>query len=269
MDKQFVQLIVVFIVLTSVFWLVEYAWPGVRGQKFIRRGFGTDILYWFFTPLVTKAVSKLAVLIALVPVFLLLGRKLDAQSLAAGYGPVLTLPTWLQVVLIVVLGDFIGYWVHRGFHSRRLWKFHAVHHSAHELNWLSALRLHPVNDVVARICQAVPFVVLGFSPMVIAAYVPFLTFYAILLHANVSWTYGPLGQLIASPTFHRWHHSDEQDAADKNFAGLFPIFDRLFGTLYLPKDERPKTFGAPDDAVPDNFLGQMTYPFWRDGGRLE
>ena len=203
------------------------------------------------------------------PLLLLLGRELDAKNLAAGYGPVVALPAWLQVVLIVVLGDFIGYWVHRAFHSRRLWKFHAVHHSSKDLDWLSSLRLHPVNDIVSRICQAVPFVLLGFSPLVVAAYLPFLTFYAILLHANVSWTYGPLRQVFASPTFHRWHHANEEEALDKNFAGLFPEFDRLFGTLYLPDGLRPTTFGVRGNPVPEHFWGQLTYPFRRSGVTLE
>ena len=93
MEKQFVQLIVGFVVLTALFWVIEYAWPGVRWQKRFRCGFATDI----------------------------------------------------------------GYWVHRAFHSRWLWKIQTVHHGARELNWLSALRLYPVNDIVTRICQAVPF----------------------------------------------------------------------------------------------------------------
>jgi sterol desaturase/sphingolipid hydroxylase (fatty acid hydroxylase superfamily) len=149
------------------------------------------------------------------------------------------------------------------FHSRRLWKFHAVHHSSKEVDWLSSVRLHPVNDAVSRIFQAVPFVLLGFSPAVVAAYVPFLTLYAILLHANVSWTFGPMGYLVASPAFHRWHHTKEPEAIDKNFAGLLPMWDLLFGTFYLPKDRRPTEFGVHDDGVPENFWGQLAYPFRR------
>jgi sterol desaturase/sphingolipid hydroxylase (fatty acid hydroxylase superfamily) len=98
----------------------------------------------------------------------------------------------------------------------------------------------------------------------VAAYVPFLTFYAIMLHANVSWTFGPLRNVFASPTFHRWHHTSEDLALNKNFAGLFPVFDRLFGTLYLPDDKRPTDFGAHNASMPEGFLGQMAYPFRQD-----
>ncbi len=132
------------------------------------------------------------------------------------------------------------------------------------MNGYVAARPNPVNDIVTRICQAVPFVLLGFSPLVVAAYVPFLTFYAIMLHANVSWTFGSLRHVFASPTFHRWHHTSEDQALNKNFAGLFPVIDRLFGTLYLPDDKRPTEFGVRNDLMPDGFLGQMAYPFGRE-----
>jgi sterol desaturase/sphingolipid hydroxylase (fatty acid hydroxylase superfamily) len=206
------------------------------------------------------------VLLALAPIFLLLGWRLEKEAIAAGFGPLVQLPLWLQAILILVVGDFIGYWSHRWFHSRRLWKFHAIHHSSTELDWLSSVRLHPVNEVGSRILQAIPFVLLGFSPKAVAAYVPFLTFYAILIHANVSWGFGPLRYVIATPLFHRWHHTSEDEALDKNFAGLLPLWDILFGTLYLPEGKRPTHFGTHDHSVPESFLGQLAYPFRKTGG---
>jgi sterol desaturase/sphingolipid hydroxylase (fatty acid hydroxylase superfamily) len=268
MNKQFVGLILGFVALTLIFWVIEFFWPSIPNQKrWGRRGFQVDLLFWFFTPLVTKSITRVAVLVAVVPLFLIMGRSLNKEAIAAGYGPMMNAPAWLQVVLILVVGDFIGYWTHRWFHTRRLWKFHAVHHSSKEVDWLSSVRLHPVNDVVTRVAQAVPFVLLGFSPLVIAAYVPFLTFYAILLHANVSWSFGPLKYLLASPTFHRWHHTREDEAIDMNFAGLLPIWDILFGTFYMPRGKRPTKFGVHDDSVPETFIGQLLYPFRRTSVR--
>jgi sterol desaturase/sphingolipid hydroxylase (fatty acid hydroxylase superfamily) len=66
--------------------------------------------------------------------------------------------------------------------------------------------------------------------------------------------------LIASPRFHRWHHTDESEARDKNFAGLLPAWDILFGTYYMPADRRPTSFGTVTP-VPDGLLGQLTFPF--------
>jgi sterol desaturase/sphingolipid hydroxylase (fatty acid hydroxylase superfamily) len=82
-----------------------------------------------------------------------------------------------------------------------------------------------------------------------------------MLHANVGWSFGPLRGVIVSPTYHRWHHSAEPEALDKNFAGLFTLWDRVFGTFYMPEDRRPTTFGVVGHAPPAAFLPQLVYPF--------
>jgi sterol desaturase/sphingolipid hydroxylase (fatty acid hydroxylase superfamily) len=156
------------------------------------------------------------------------------------------------VAEVLLLGDLVGYWVHRLFHGRRLWRFHAVHHGSKDLDWLSAVRLHPVNDVVSRVAQVIPVLLLGFPPMILAAYVPFLTFWAIFLHANVPWSFGPLRYVIASPAFHRWHHTSEEEGRDKNF-----------GTFYLPAGRQPRRFGLADEEVPEGLVAQLVYPFSR------
>jgi lathosterol oxidase len=67
--------------------------------------------------------------------------------------------------------------------------------------------------------------------------------------------------LIATPSFHHWHHSAEPEAIDKNFAVHSPIWDRLFGTYYLP-DRWPGTYGlAGGDHVPSGWLSQFVWPF--------
>jgi sterol desaturase/sphingolipid hydroxylase (fatty acid hydroxylase superfamily) len=264
---KIVGLAICFVLLSLVFSAVESLWPSIPTQRKLRSGLGTDLLYWFFTPLVSRAISLLALLIALAPLLLLFGYRLEQQELQSaihdGHAPVLLWPYWLQGLLIFAGGDFIDYWTHRWFHGRRLWGFHAIHHSSKEVDWLSSLRLHPVNDLGTRFCKTIPLVLLGFSPTVIAAYVFFITVYALLLHANVPWTFGPLRFVLASPAFHRWHHATDARAINKNFASLLPVYDLLFGTFYKPADQQPTEFGVHDDAVPEGILGQMLYPFER------
>jgi sterol desaturase/sphingolipid hydroxylase (fatty acid hydroxylase superfamily) len=179
-------------------------------------------------------------------------------------GIVSGLPLGVQFLLFLAMADVIGYWSHRAFHRLAvLWKFHAVHHSSTNLDWLSSARVHPINDVANNVLLAAPLLFLGFAPAAFAAYVPFLTLYTIMLHANVSWTFGRLGKVIASPTYHRWHHSAEAEALNKNFSGLLPCIDILFGTFYMPKGVQPTEFGVVDQAVPDGFFGQMAHPFRR------
>jgi sterol desaturase/sphingolipid hydroxylase (fatty acid hydroxylase superfamily) len=262
--ERLAGLFVALFVLSAFFWLVESVFAANPRQPRLlrRRGLFTDVIYWFVTPLATRTVAQIGLGVILVVVYRrdiasIRAMLLERDTLLASQ------PLWLQAIEMLVIGDLIAYWVHRWFHGRALWKFHAVHHSSEHLDWLSAVRLHPVNDWVARWIQVSALVLLGFTPAAVAAFVPFLTFYAIFIHANVSWGLGPLGWLVASPKFHRWHHTSEDEGLDKNFAGLFPWLDALFGTYYMPAGRLPERFGLKHERVPEGILGQLAYPFRR------
>lgn len=251
------------LLLTLVFGVMERRFPARRRRSWRGSGVATDVAYWFFTPMVTRPLRRLFLALPI----LILGASLDVplerEALGAFFsrarGPVAVLPVGLQLAIMLVLGDLVAYGMHRLFHRGRLWPFHAVHHASRELDWLSSVRLHPVNDVVTRLAQAVPLLLLGFAPGLVALYLPFLSLYALLLHANVPWSFGPLRFVVASPAFHRWHHTSEREGRDTNFAGLFPFIDVAFGTFFLP-DRQPAMFGV-DDRVPEGILAQLAYPF--------
>ena len=247
------------VVLSAVFAAIEWAWPA-RRQPRLRGGLATDVGYWLLVSLVTKPLTQASIALALVLLYRadlasVQARVMDPTSFLARQ------PLWLQAIEMLVLGDVIGYVAHRAFHRGRLWPFHAVHHSSTELDWLSAVRVHPLNEWLPRIATVLVLVGLGFSARAVAAYVPVLTLYAILLHANVSWTLGPLGHVVASPVFHQWHHTAEHEGLDKNFAGLFPWIDRLAGTYYMPMDRLPSRFGVIGHPVPDGLWRQLAFPF--------
>ena len=172
---------------------------------------------------------------------------------------------WLQTVEILIIADFADYWTHRTFHTSRLWRFHAVHHSAEEMTWLAAGRMHPVNDAVTRVGQVVPIALMGFSAQGIVLAVPYLVFYVIVLHANLRWDFGPLRYVLVSPAYHRWHHTSDAEGLDKNFAGIFPAWDLLFGTCHFPRRE-PARFGVNHETLPESLWGQLLYPFRRAPG---
>jgi sterol desaturase/sphingolipid hydroxylase (fatty acid hydroxylase superfamily) len=223
-----------------------------RGPGIWRRERRTDVFWWFLTPLF----SRLATGAAVVVVFAF-GVTLQRPLGAPWFRHQPLVVQWLEVL---VGGDLIAYWSHRAFHQRLLWRIHAVHHSSEELDWLAAARVHPLNEILSRTLQIVPFVLLGMDPRVLAGFVPLLTLYAIFLHADVGWDFGPLRYLIASPRFHRWHHTREAEGLDRNFAGLFPWIDWLFGTLHLPEGREPAVFGVRE-GVPAGLWGQLAYPF--------
>ncbi len=228
---------------------------------FARSGFSTDLLYFFLAPAM-RAVTRWVILVPVLGLVLTGITTLPElkNGLYHGFGPLGRQPPWLQAVEVLVLVDFIGYWTHRAFHSSRGWRIHAIHHSSEELDWIASARVHPLNELVNRLAQATPVLMLGFDPKVTLAAAPFLTLYAIGLHANLDWDFGPLRKVIASPVFHRWHHSRESEALDKNFAGLLPLWDLLFGTFHMPPNRLPRAFGTTSP-VPDGFLSQLAYPF--------
>jgi sterol desaturase/sphingolipid hydroxylase (fatty acid hydroxylase superfamily) len=254
------SLILGLVILSVAMIPLESGWPGVPAQRRFRRGWLLDVVYWFFTTLITKPISRLAVVIVWFPVLVLSGAG-SFENLLQGFGPLSRQPRLAQALQMILLMDFVGYWLHRAFHRNRLWAFHAIHHSSRDLDWLSAARVHPVNNIVNKAVQAAIVVALGYTPPLLAGALPFFTFYAIFLHANVSWEFGPLRKAFASPRFHRWHHTSAEEGQDKNFAGLLPLWDIVFGTYYLPA-KQPIQFGIKE-YVPDDLLGQVLWPFRR------
>src|SRR6476660_517265 len=122
-------------VLMGAFGVLVLLMPCNRGMAWWRdlRGFATDLLYWFVTPLFVRVV-RTALLAA--------GLALLAGDEPTGFSCVRDLSIWLQCVLIVLVQDVILYWLHRAFHSPVGWRFHAVHHSPKVLDWLAASRFH-------------------------------------------------------------------------------------------------------------------------------
>lgn len=208
-----------------------------------RTGLRGDLPYWLMTPIVSHSLTAAGVALAM----------LARTEVASG------IPIAAQVALILLGGDLIGYWAHRALHTRRLWRIHAVHHSAPHVDWLASVRLHPFDDVVQRLAQLVPFAVAGFDLTLLALYVGLIGLVALVQHANVPWSFGPLRYVVVSPAFHAWHHSHQP--MDKNFAAMFPIWDVVFGTFYMP--------AAAADAIgirepmPEGIVAQTLWPFRR------
>jgi len=254
-----VGLLLLFACVGVGFGLLETLRPAVR-RRWVRPGLLVDVTYWFFTPIFTKSLTTLLIVAAAFALYLPLGWPLTTEALD-GFGPVREQPLWLQVLEMLIIADFIGYWIHRLFHGERLWKVHAVHHSPTQLDWLSAYRMHPFNDAVARIAQVMPQLLLGFSPKVLIPYVPFIVLYVVFLHSNVRCPFGWFRFVLVSPAYHRWHHTSDEEGLDCNFATMFPIWDIAFGTCHMPTDREPIKFGVKDNAVPLSFVGQMLHPF--------
>jgi sterol desaturase/sphingolipid hydroxylase (fatty acid hydroxylase superfamily) len=254
-------------VACAVFAVLERRWQALPGRSFWqRRGQLTDVVYWFLNALLAEPMMQAATVVAVVPLALALGAPLRGEGIKAWIEARRTLvtlqPAWIQALEILILSDFIGYWAHRLLHRRPLWRFHVVHHAIKELDWLSANRVHPVNELLMRVASIAPLFLLGFRGDVLAGAASLLPLYSLVQHANVRWSFGPLRYVFASPRFHRWHHTSEAHGLDKNFANLLPVWDLIFGTFYMPKGEEPSSFGVRDE-LPSSVLGQLAWPFRR------
>lgn len=240
-------------VLAMVFVPLEALFARLTEQPLFRKGWLTDLLHFG----VSHVLVQVSVFLTLVPAAILFHWAVDPGLQAA----VAAQPLLVQLVEIVVVADLAQYAIHRLFHRVPwLWRFHAVHHSSQAMDWLAASRIHLVDAVVTRAFGFVPLYVLGFAQGAVYAYLVFVSFHAIFVHANVRFRFDRLAQVIGTPRFHHWHHAAEPQAVDRNFAIHLPALDRLFGTLYLP-DRWPAAYGIEGDPVPDHYLGQVAYPF--------
>jgi len=180
-----------------------------------------------------------------------LGKLPDLPALWALIGPA---PT---VIITVFIGDFIGYWRHRTQHSPWLWPAHAIHHSDTHLTWFSLERMHPI-DRVGSLFDTLLLGALGFPAWAVLTNVLVRHFYGYLIHADVPWTLGRASLLFNSPAMHRWHHVRDPEISGKNFATVFSVFDRAFGTFH-----QPGPCDAPlglDDDMGRGAIGQYLYP---------
>lgn len=240
--------------------------PAAPQPLVMRKGFMLDIAYWFCTPLLTRCATGAVLAVVLGIIALCVGvENIPEGALLQGFGPLSRQPAWAQCLEVLVLSDFVDYWTHRTLHRGRLWRIHAIHHSPEEMNWISSSRVHPLNDLITRSCQLLPTLLLGFSAIAIISVVPLVAFYVMFLHSNVRWGFGPFRWVLVSPAYHRWHHASDEEGIDKNFAGIFPVWDVLFGTAYFPRT-LPKKYGLKGEAIPESLLAHMKFPFTAVGG---
>jgi sterol desaturase/sphingolipid hydroxylase (fatty acid hydroxylase superfamily) len=205
-------------------------------------------------------VNGAALRLGLVASVIVVGGVLRAFVPAPLRAGIAASPGWVQVVAGFAIAAVGGYAGHRAAHEvPLLWRFHRVHHSVREMDWLAANHLHPLDEIFGRSAAVLPLYALGFGRVSLGAFVVLLTVQAIFIHANVRMGLGPLRWMIATPQFHHWHHAREPQAYNTNYAGEFPLLDALFGTLYLPADRWPARYGV-DDTEPAGYLRQLAWP---------
>ena len=221
----------------------------LRKQKTFRPGLLTDLTHVLVNNVLTTVAVIVLVVAAAVPFFWV--RRMD---LVGG------LPTWAAIALAAAVVAVANYWGHRLTHQVPfLWRFHSVHHSIEQMDWVASGRLHPLDQAFTQAFTAFPLVLLGYGAGVFGGVAVFITLLALFQHANVRLRFPGLRWVINTPEWHHWHHATDDAARDKNF-GL-PVVDKLFGTAHLPKGERPVGFGTRSPVPADGYLRHLAYPF--------
>ncbi|MEI8340748.1 MAG: sterol desaturase family protein [Verrucomicrobiota bacterium] len=226
-------------------------------QKIWRKQIGVDLVWYFIN-------SLFPAIIISVPLALM-ARTLSGFNPGGFYSMVAHWPLWLKLILTLLVNDIGAYWGHRAMHAYPLlWRFHAIHHSAEEMDWLVNTRAHPFDMVFTRFSGLAPVYLLGLGQArgaqidpAVAIVMIFGTVWTFFLHANIRLRLGPLEWLISSPAFHHWHHTNDQHR-DHNFSFVFPFIDRIFGTAWLPK-YWPPVYGI-NEKVATTLAGQFFDP---------
>jgi sterol desaturase/sphingolipid hydroxylase (fatty acid hydroxylase superfamily) len=258
----------IWLVLVAVIFIPLERICAQRKQPVFRAEFLTDLGYYFLNNLVPKLLLVLPMSIVAWGVH---HFEPNLLSWAAN------LPLRTRFLLAIIVGEFGTYWGHRWSHEIPwLWRFHAIHHSAQEMDWLVNTRAHPLDMFFGRLSGLLPIYVLGLGQptgdtvdLVPVLYTLVGTIWSFLIHANISWRFGFIERLVATPAFHHWHHTnDGAEYINKNYATIFPVMDILCGSFYLPKQRWPKKYGI-DAPMAHSFTGQLLQPLAGNPSKLE
>ena len=171
-------------------------------------------------------------------------------------------PPFVQTCLMLLAVDCMRYWLHRACHRfPLLWRLHAIHHSPEILYSLNSGRFHPLEKALHFCLDAMPFIVLGVGPEVIAGYFVIYAANGLFQHSNVRLKYGWLNYVVGSAETHRWHHSRDPHLAACNFGSTTAVWDVTFGTWYLPKGRHAEEVGIMDKDYPKGFIELLVAPF--------
>ncbi len=153
-------------------------------------------------------------------------------------------PIWLYVLAFVLI-DFASYWSHRWNHEINVfWNRHIVHHSSEEFNLSCALRQSISGIVGVYFFLYIPMALIGIPAQIVAIVAPLHLFAQFWYHTRLIDRMGLLEHIIVTPSHHRVHHAINPEYIDKNYAAIFIVWDKWFGTFQEEQDDIPPVYGV-------------------------
>jgi len=258
-------------IIGVLFWVISLRLPKPEGKtenlrnfhcahppSLINKEFKCEAFYPPISTLITNPLVFYCV-----TVFLSVGRDHLPYQIFADY--VVSLPLLVQIFFGLLVID-ISVWIRHGFVHKYFWSFHAVHHSAEEVSWITTHRLHPLDHFVMSLMNFAVLYMIGFSAEGMAAAMMIKNFNNYFVHSNIVLDYPkPWKYIFVSPNMHRWHHALEPEAHNKNFCVVFAFIDYVLGTYYVPNNALPKGYGSNqtdlDDIERKTILSELWIPF--------
>jgi sterol desaturase/sphingolipid hydroxylase (fatty acid hydroxylase superfamily) len=181
------------------------------------------------------------------------------------------LPIALQILIVLVSKDFLDWCIHNLLHRVPiLWRFHQIHHSITEMDFIGNFRFHSMEIIMYRSLTWLPMLLLGAHDLALFIVALLVTLIGFHNHSNLRTHWGIGNYLLNSPRFHLWHHDYHLRSAagvpahGSNFAIVFTCWDWLFGTAYFPNPQSaPERLGfVGDEHLPTSFIGRFAAPFY-------
>ncbi|NIG52546.1 sterol desaturase family protein [Chitinophaga sp. Cy-1792] len=221
-------------------WILEGTIPRFRfsGNKY--RHAGTNL---FFT-LTTVVLNTIFA-------FLIVKASIWTSAKHFGLLYLVKLPVWLHAALAVLLLDFIGAWLIHWVQHKYLWmwQFHKIHHIDTEIDATTALRHHPIENLFRIAALFAGVLVLGVPFWMVMLYQTLSVFISQFSHANIKLPKkvdNIISWIIVSPDMHKVHHSHYQPETDSNYANIFALWDRIFGTFREIKETTTIRYGLDE-----------------------
>lgn len=243
--------------------LLERIRPWRKGQPFLSRPHLAQDVFWLvFNGVLWGELTRRA------SGFLAAGSGYNVERVTSRLESSLAFlankPLWLQVIVYLVIADFIEWCAHNLLHRVGwMWRIHRIHHSIKIMDWIGNFRFHWGEIVIYKTVKYLPLVLLGANWQAVLIAAVIATTMGHLNHANLPISWGPLRFVFNSPRMHIWHHDKYTDRpAGYNFAVVFSLWDWLFGTAYMPLGRIPRELGFhKEERLPPRLLVRFLNPF--------
>lgn len=241
------------VIVNGIIWIFEFVLPYEKSWRPDKKVLGLDIFYslsaaLFLTPLMKLGVFKIY-------------TSFDFEFLKIWPNQ---WPVIIQLLIAIIFADFFIYWFHRWCHLTDFgWKAHVIHHTPSKLHFWASARTHPINLFIFYTVEISVLLFLGVEKDIIALWTMFMSINGQFEHCNIDIKPGILTWVLQTCVSHRAHHSPNWKYSNSNFGNQTLIWDHVFGTYHIPKEEI-REVGIKMHNIPESYWEQLKAPFKLD-----